>query len=405
MTTLNLTENAITILKARYLIGDETPEGMFRRVARAVAQAEAPDDQAKWEETYYDLMVSTRFLPNSPTLFNAGTGQGTLSACFVIPIDDTMESIMQAATASAMIQKYGGGLGYAFSQLRPRGSKIATTQGKACGAIAVLKMLSSLSDMITQGGKRHGANMGILHVSHPEVMDFIHMKDDNVTAQNFNISVAVTDAFMKAVQNDGQWRLVDPRTGEVTETLPARRIWDEIIRSAWATGDPGLYFIDEANRHNPTPHLGNLDSTNPCGEVPLLANEACNLGSIDLGRFVVDGHTGIRAGGQAGKPHFDFKGLEEVTRIAARFLDDVVTVNSFPVPEVQEAVAKTRKTGLGVMGWHDALIQLGIQYDSEEAVALGEKVMGHHQPCGKRGVVGACKRAWPLSCLDTLLQE
>ncbi|MDO8751460.1 MAG: adenosylcobalamin-dependent ribonucleoside-diphosphate reductase [Dehalococcoidia bacterium] len=368
MTTLNLTDNAITILKARYLIGDETPEGMFRRVARAVAQAEAPDDQAKWEETYYDLMVSTRFLPNSPTLFNAGTGQGTLSACFVIPIDDTMESIMQAATASAMIQKYGGGLGYAFSQLRPRGSKIATTQGKACGAIAVLKMLSSLSDMITQGGKRHGANMGILHVSHPEVMDFIHMKDDNKTAQNFNISVAVTDAFMKAVENDGQWQLVDPTSGQVTETLPARRIWDEIIRCAWSTGDPGLYFIDEANRHNPTPHLGNLDSTNPCGEVPLLANEACNLGSIDLGRFVVDGHHRV--------PSFDFKGLEEVTRIAARFLDDVVTVNSFPVPEVQEAVARTRKTGLGVMGWHDALIQLGIQYDSEEAVALGEKVMG-----------------------------
>lgn len=368
MTSLNLTENAITILKTRYLIGNETPEGMFHRVAHAVASAEAPDAQAKWEETYYNLMTSTRFLPNSPTLFNAGTGQGTLSACFVIPIDDTMESIMQAATASAMIQKYGGGLGYSFSKLRPRGSKIATTQGKACGAIAVLKMLSSLSDMITQGGKRHGANMGILHVSHPEVMDFIHMKDDNKTAQNFNISVAVTDAFMKAVENGQEWKLVDPRTGEVAETLPARRIWDEIIRSAWATGDPGLYFIDEANRHNPTPHLGNLDSTNPCGEVPLLANEACNLGSIDLGRFV--------ATAQNGKPRFDFQSLEEVTRIAARFLDDVVTVNSFPVPAVQEAVAKTRKTGLGVMGWHDALIQLGIEYDSEEAVALGEKVMG-----------------------------
>ena len=369
MTTLNLTENAITILKTRYLIGDETPEGMFRRVAQGVAQAEAPDDQAQWEETYYDLMTSTRFLPNSPTLFNAGTGQGTLSACFVLPVNDTMESIMQAATASAMIQKYGGGLGYAFSNLRPRGSKIATTQGKACGSIAVLKMLSSLSDMITQGGKRHGANMGILHVSHPEVMDFIHMKDDNATAQNFNISVAVTDAFMKAVENDGQWQLVDPRTGEVAETLTARHIWDEIIRSAWSTGDPGLYFIDEANRHNPTPHLGNLDSTNPCGEVPLLANEACNLGSIDLGKFVVDAKTGTQA-------YFDLQGLEDVTRIAARFLDDVVTVNSFPVPEVQEAVAKTRKTGLGVMGWHDALIQLGIEYESEEAVALGERVMG-----------------------------
>ncbi len=368
MTTLNLTENALTILKTRYLIGDETPEGMFRRVARGVAQAEAPDDQARWEETYYNLMASTKFLPNSPTLFNAGTGQGTLSACFVIPIDDTMESIMEAATASAMIQKYGGGLGYAFSKLRPRGSKIATTQGKACGAIAVLKMMSSLSDMITQGGKRHGANMGILHVSHPEVMDFIHMKDDNVTAQNFNISVAVTDAFMEAVEKDQDWDLVEPNTQTVVKTLPARKIWDEIIRCAWATGDPGLYFIDEANRHNPTPHLGNLDSTNPCGEVPLLANEACNLGSIDLGRFVITARNG--------KPQFDLKGLEEITRIAARFLDDVVTINSFPTKAVKEAVDKTRKTGLGVMGWHDALIQLGIPYESEEAIALAEKVMG-----------------------------
>ena len=363
-----LTENAITVLKARYLIGDETPEDLFLRVARAVAQPEASDDHGRWEETFYQVMATTRFLPNSPTLFNAGTGQGTLSACFVLPIEDTMESIMEAATASAMIQKFGGGLGYSFSKLRPRGSRIATTQGKACGAIAVLKMLSSLSDMITQGGKRHGANMGILHVSHPEITQFIHMKDGNDTAQNFNISVAVTDAFMKAVEKDEEWQLIAPHNGEVTDTLPARRIWNEIIQSAWATGDPGLYFIDEANRHNPTPHLGSLDSTNPCGEVPLLANEACNLGSIDLGKLVVTSGDGAS--------HFDFNALEEVTRIAARFLDNVVTVNSFPTQEVQDAVALTRKTGLGVMGWHDALIQLGIEYESDEAVALGERVMG-----------------------------
>ena len=367
MTTPNLTENAITILETRYLVGDETPEDMLRRVARAVAQAEASEGRAQWEETFYQVMATTRFLPNSPTLFNAGTGQGTLSACFVLPIEDTMESIMAAATASAMIQKYGGGLGYAFSKLRPQGSKIATTQGKACGPVAVLKMLSSLSDMITQGGKRHGANMGILHVSHPEIMDFIHMKDGNQTAQNFNISVAVTDDFMKAVESDEQWQLVDPHTGDVTDTIPARRIWNEIIQSAWDTGDPGLYFIDEANRHNPTPHLGNLDSTNPCGEVPLLANEACNLGSIDLGKFVVTPEDGA--------PSFDFQALKEVTRVAARFLDDVVTINTFPTQEVTEAVDLTRKTGLGVMGWHDALVQMGIEYESEEALALGERVM------------------------------
>ena len=228
-------------------------------------------------------------------------------------------------------------------------------------------MLSSLSDMITQGGKRHGANMGILHVSHPEIMDFIHMKDGNQTARNFNISVAVTDDFMKAVESDEQWQLVDPHTGDVTDTIPARRIWNEIIQSAWDTGDPGLYFIDEANRHNPTPHLGNLDSTNPCGEVPLLANEACNLGSIDLGKFVVTPEDGA--------PSFDFQALKEVTRVAARFLDDVVTINTFPTQEVTEAVDLTRKTGLGVMGWHDALVQMGIEYESEEALALGERVM------------------------------
>ena len=365
--TPQLSDNAITILKTRYLIGDETPEDLFRRVARGVAEAEAPEDRAQWEETFYQVMASTKFLPNSPTLFNAGTGQGTLSACFVLPIEDTMESIMQAATASAMIQKYGGGLGYAFSKMRPRGSKIATTQGKACGAVAVLKMLSSLSDMITQGGKRHGANMGILHVSHPEILGFIHMKDDNATAQNFNISVAITDAFMEAVENDQEWQLTAPHSGEVMDTVPARRIWNEIVQSAWETGDPGIYFIDEANRHNPTPHLGNLDSTNPCGEVPLLGNEACNLGSIDLGRFVITPEDGT--------PQFDFAGLEEITRITARFLDDVVTVNSFPTREVGEAVDLTRKTGLGVMGWHDALIQLGIQYESDEALALGDRVM------------------------------
>jgi ribonucleoside-diphosphate reductase alpha chain len=363
----NLSDNAITILKTRYLIGDETPDDLFRRVASGIAAAEPPEHRALWENAFYDMMATTEFLPNSPTLFNAGTGQGTLSACFVIPIEDNMASIMKATTSSAMIQKFGGGLGYAFSRLRPRGSHIATTQGKACGAVAVLKMLSSLSDMITQGGKRHGANMGILEVSHPEILDFIHMKDDNVTAQNFNISVAITDAFMDAVSNDFEWELVSPDSGEVMNTLPARDIWNDIIQSAWETGDPGLYFIDESNRDNPTPHLGRLESTNPCGEVPLLGNEACNLGSIDLGKFITTK--------EDGSPQFNFAHLEEIVRISARFLDDVVTVNSFPTKEVQDAVDLTRKTGLGVMGWHDALIQMGIEYDSDEALALGKTVM------------------------------
>ncbi|MEE8158195.1 MAG: adenosylcobalamin-dependent ribonucleoside-diphosphate reductase [Dehalococcoidia bacterium] len=368
MTTLQLTENADIVLKTRYLLGDETPEDLFWRVARAIAEPEDPSTSSGrgrdyWAQEFFDLMASCQFMPNSPTLFNAGTGQGTLSACFVIPVEDTMGSIMKAATTSAMIQKFGGGIGYAFSKLRSRGSHISTTHGKACGAVAVLKMFSALSDMITQGGKRHGANMGILHVSHPEIMDFIRLKDGNKEAQNFNVSVAITDDFMEAVERDQAWNLIDPTSKETTDTIPARQIWNEIIDSAWRTGDPGLYFIDEANRHNPTPHLGNLDSTNPCGEVPLLGFEACNLGSLNLAKFVNDGS-------------FDYDGLADVTRKTTRFLDNVVTVNSFPIQEVKDAVDKTRKIGLGIMGWHDALVKLSIPYDSPQALDLADEVMG-----------------------------
>jgi len=360
VTTLQLTENAEIVLKSRYLIGNETPADLFTRVAKAVAEPET--DKEMWASTFYEMMTSCQFMPNSPTLFNAGTGRGTLSACFVIPIEDTMTSIMKAATTSAMIQKYGGGIGYSFSKLRHRGSNISTTQGNACGSVSVLKMLSSLSDMITQGGKRHGANMGILHVSHPEIMDFIHLKDAKKEAQNFNVSVAITDKFMTAVANDSPWDLIDPASKNVVRTLKARDIWEEIIDSAWKTGDPGMYFIDEANRSNPTPHLGDLDSTNPCGEVPLLANEACNLGSINLAKF---GDNGT----------LNTQGLVELTRKCVRFLDNVVTINSFPVQEVREAVDATRKIGLGVMGWHDLLVKMNIPYDSSQALDLAEEVM------------------------------
>ena len=368
VTTPELTENAITILQTRYLLKGETPQALFWRVARAVAEPEGTEKES-WAQRFYDLMAECVFMPNSPTLFNAGTGAGTLSACFVIPVEDTMDSIMHAATVSAMIQKYGGGIGYSFGRLRSRGSGISTTQGKACGAVAVLKMLSSLSDMITQGGKRHGANMGILPVSHPEVRDFIHMKDDYATAQNFNVSVAVTGDFMRAVERDEEWQLVDPASHEVVETVSARGLWKEIVDSAWQTGDPGLYFIDEANRNNPTPHLGMLESTNPCGEVPLLAYEACNLGSIHLAKFVIPASESQAAS-------FDFDALREVVRTCARFLDNVVTVNTFPAQEVYDAVQATRKTGLGVMGWHDALILMGIPYEDSDALKLADQVMG-----------------------------
>lgn len=394
MTTLQLTKNAEIVLRSRYLLGNETPSDLFWRVSKAIAEPEK--DKYYWAQTFYDMMASCQFMPNSPTLFNAGTGQGTLSACFVIPIEDTMESIMKAATTSAMIQKYGGGIGYAFSKLRSRGSKITTTHGKACGAVSVVKMLSSLSDMITQGGKRHGANMGILHVTHPEILDFIHLKDHNSEAQNFNISVAITSDFMQAVEDDAEWNLIDPNTQDIVDTMPAKKIWNDIIQSAWETGDPGLYFIDEANRFNPTPHLGNLDSTNPCGEVPLLGFEACNLGSINLAKFVKN--TGE-------SPSFDYTGLSELTKKAARFLDNVVTVNSFPIQEVRDAVSKTRKTGLGVMGWHDTLIKLGIEYESAEALDLADKVMGlintearsaSLELSAERGPYPACKEDEPI---------
>lgn len=361
-TTPQLSDNALRILKARYLLAGESPTGLFHRVADAVASVEE-EGRAAWAERFYEMMASGRFMPNSPTLFNAGTGQGTLSACFVIPIEDTMESIMAAATTTAMVQKYGGGTGYSFGRLRGRGSHISTTHGEACGAIAVLEMLSNVSDMITQGGKRHGANMGILPVSHPEILQFIHLKDDNATAQNFNVSVAITDAFMEAVERDSPWPLIQPHTGEVAETVEARELWRQIVDSAWRTGDPGIYFIDQANRRNPTPHLGELESTNPCGEVPLLPNEACNLGSVNLAAFVGDGR-------------IDTGALEATVRTAARFLDDVVSANGFPVDAVAQAVATTRKVGLGVMGWHDALIRLDIPYASDRALTLAHDVMG-----------------------------
>jgi len=408
MTTLNLTNNSRIVLETRYLLPGESPEDLFRRVARAISEPEEPDVKEKWEETFYEMMVSCRFMPNSPTLFNAGSGQGTLSACFVIPLEDNMESIMKAASVSAMIQKFGGGIGYSFSKLRARESKISTTHGKACGSVAVLKMLSALSDMITQGGKRHGANMGILSIRHPEIMEFIHMKDDDKTAQNFNISVAITDDFMEAVDQDLEWPLMDrsrhaidngieldpsdPNTYEVKARMPAKQIWQDLVNSAWKTGDPGLYFIDESNRTNPTPHLGNLDSTNPCGEVPLLGFEACNLGSINLAAYVSgDG--------------FDYDGLSDITRKATRFLDNVVSSNTFPSEEVTEAVRATRKIGLGVMGWHDALVKLGIPYDDKRSLVLSAKVMNTINQVSRetsillaeeRGPYPACREDTPI---------
>ncbi|MQC17883.1 MAG: adenosylcobalamin-dependent ribonucleoside-diphosphate reductase [Chloroflexi bacterium] len=373
LTPVALTDNARTVLERRYLLRDaegnvrETPEEMLARVALHIASAEATEKaRREWAQRYYDEMAALRFLPNSPTLMNAGTGQGTLAACFVLPVDDTLESIMATAEATAMVQKYGGGTGFSFSRLRGKGEAIRTTHGAACGPVSVLRHYDDVSRLVTQGGKRDGANMGILRVDHPDIREFIHAKDDGVSAIRFNISVAVTSEFMDAAANGRPFTLRDPRDGAPRGDIDAAALLEEIVDSAWQTGDPGLVFLDTINATNPTPALGEIEATNPCGEVPLLPWEACTLGSLNLGLFW-DTETN----------DFDWDALASSVRIAARFLDGVVEVNEFPVPQIAEAVRGNRKIGLGVMGWADALISAGVPYASEDALALGRRVMAH----------------------------
>ena len=371
-TPVALTANARTVLERRYLLRDErgvvveTPEGMLARVASAVASAEA-DEAARraWAQRFYDAMASLRFLPNSPTLMNAGTGGGTLAACFVLPVEDSLESIMATAQATAMVQKYGGGTGFDFSRLRGAGEPIATTHGSACGPVSVLQHYDDVSRLVTQGGKRDGANMGILRVDHPDVRAFIHAKDDSVSATRFNISIAVTDEFMALATGEqgGTLTLRDPRDGAARGAVDARALLEEIARAAWTTGDPGLIFLDTINRTNPTPALGEIAATNPCGEVPLLPWEACTLGSLNVARF----WDGVAR-------DLDWEALRETVRVATRFLDDVVEVNTFPLPEIAAAVHGNRKIGLGIMGFADLLIAAGIPYASDEALALARRL-------------------------------
>ena len=367
---VTLTENARTVITRRYLLRNErdevieTPEGLLARVAEAIAAAEpSREARAAWAQRFYDAMASLRFLPNSPTLMNAGTGRGTLAACFVLPVEDTLESIMSTAQAAAMVQKYGGGTGFSFSRLRGEGEPIASTHSAACGPVSVLRHYDDVSRLVTQGGKRDGANMGVLRADHPDVRAFIHAKDDGVTAQRFNISIAVTDEFMRAAAEGREIELLDPRTGEPRGTEDASALLGEIAQGAWQTGDPGLLFLDTINRFNPTPALGAIESTNPCGEVPLLPWEACTLGSINVARFW-DGALG----------DLDWDALRETVALGVRFLDDVVEVNTFPLPEIDEAVRGNRKVGLGIMGFADLLIAAGLPYDSEAALALAGRL-------------------------------
>lgn len=380
-----ISDNAQVVLKKRYLMKDksgelaETPAGMFHRVAKALATPDARygatvAEVAQIEEEFYQAMAALEYVPNSPTLMNAGTGQGTLSACFVLPLEDTMEGIMKAAHDAAMVQKFGGGTGFALSEIRPSGSTISTTHGTACGPINVLRHLSSVSSLVTQGGKRDGANMAVMDVHHPNILEFIACKQTEGEIHNFNISVGASDEFMEAVRAGTNYNLYfranpadrDSQRKKVGE-LNAREVFDKIVQGAWRNGEPGMIFLDHVNRNSPVLHLGRITATNPCGEQPLLPNESCNLGSIDVGKFVVEGADGT--------PELDWDRLGRMTRLAIHFLENTIDANQYAIPEIEAMNLQTRKVGLGVMGFADMLVQLGVPYDSEEGVEMGRRLM------------------------------
>jgi ribonucleoside-diphosphate reductase alpha chain len=387
------TDSALRVLRERYLLRDqqgeviETPEEMCWRVAQSIAAGEArygrsPAAVHEVATAFYETMVDGYFVPNSPTLMNAGKGNGLqYSACYVLPVGDSMEEIFDSVKAAAIIHKSGGGTGFAFSRLRPKDDIVASTRGRASGPVSFLRVFNSATEAVKQGGTRRGANMGILRIDHPDVLEFIDCKlDGGIT--NFNISVAVTDAFMDALAKGADYDLINPHSGEVTQRLSAREVFDRIVRAAWRTGDPGMVFIDRINASpaNPTPELGTIEATNPCGEQPLLPNEACNLGSLNVSKFARQD--------AAGEWSVDWEEMERVIRLAVRFLDDVIEMNPYPLPQIDETVKSNRRIGLGIMGWADLLFTLGIPYDSQEAIDLADRLMSFvketsHDQCGK----------------------
>jgi len=365
-----LTVNALEVLKKRYLLKNdkemtiETPAQMFMRITKAIAKVDKQygEDPSKSEKIFHGMMARLEFVPNSPTLFNAETEIGQLSACFVLPVEDSLESIFSTVKNMALIEQTGGGVGFDFSKLRPNGDIVKSTKGVASGPVSFMRVFDAATEVIKAGGKRRGAMMGILRVDHPDIEEFITSKQKPGILSNFNISVAVTDNFMKTLEKNEEYWLVNPRNKEKTRKLNARNVWDSMIKNAWMSGDPGVIFIDEINRHNPTPEVGRIEATNPCGEQPLLSYESCNLGSINLSRMVEDGK-------------INWQKLKETVRNAVHFLDNVIDANNYPLKEIEAITRANRKIGLGIMGFADMLIKLRIRYDSEEALQLAGKLM------------------------------
>ncbi len=379
---LKLSLNSLRVLSERYLRQDskgkpiETPSDMFRRVARAIAQVDAnyKEDPSKSEEEFFEVMANLEFLPNSPALMNAGGELGQLSACFVLPINDSLVSIFDTLKHTALIHQSGGGTGFSFSHIRPKGDMVRSTMGIASGPLSFMKIYDCATEVIKQGGKRRGANMGVLNIEHPDIIDFIQAKEKEGEFSNFNISVAVTDDFINRAINNQGYDLINPRDGKPVKNLNARDVFDMIVLNAWKNGDPGMIFIDEINRKNPTPGLGMIECTNPCGEVPLLPYESCNLGSINLARMFADNK-------------FSYEKIKQTIHTAIHFLDNIIDANKYPLPEVEKLTRGNRKIGLGVMGFADCLIKMGIPYDSESALNFADELASFLQTEARRASV------------------